>query len=287
VSDRRELEIDVGWGRLAAVASGDPAGKNLLCLHGWMDNAASFAPLAEALPQFRWVALDYAGHGASDHRPEAAHYYFTDYLFDLDAVLDDLGWDRCTLVSHSLGTGIAACYACADPQRVERIAMLDGIGVVTEEPTHAAQRLTRSLHSVRHPRDHRRVFPSIGLAARARQLKNPMADASARLLAERALREVEGGWRWRTDPRAMWDSPYWMSEAHALNLLKGVKCPVLVVVTPFLERYLGDRLEARLDALDDVVALRVDGGHHLHMDAPERFSPALLDFLTREDLQHD
>lgn len=287
MNGQEALRLDVGWGRLAALASGDPSGERLLGLHGWMDNAASFTPLARALPGFRWVALDYAGHGASDHRGPAARYYFTDYLFDLDAALDALGWDRCTLVSHSLGTGIASCYACADPQRVERIVMLDGLGIVTENPRHAAQRLTRSLHSVRHPRHHRRVFDSVALAARARQLKNPMTGDSARLLAERALRETKTGWRWRTDPDAMWDSPYWMSEAHALNILDGVKCPVFVVVTPYLERYLGDRLEARLDALDDVVVRRVEGGHHVHMDAPERFADDLHEFLTHEDLQHD
>lgn len=288
MSEPESLRLDVGWGSLAAVASGAPDGPRLLALHGWMDNAASFAPLAAALPEFRWVALDAAGHGASDHRPKPARYYFTDYLFDLDAVLDQLGWDQCTLVGHSLGAAIASCYACADPQRVERIVMLDGLGVVTEEPRHAAQRLTRSLHWVRHPREHRRAFESVDLAARARKLKNPMADASARLLAERALRPVEdGGWRWRTDPGAMWNSPYYMSEEHALNILQGIKCPVLVVLTPVIERYLGDRTAARLDAIDDVLTLHVDGGHHVHMDAPERFAGEMQRFLTREDLQHD
>ncbi|MEM1411773.1 MAG: alpha/beta hydrolase [Pseudomonadota bacterium] len=282
-----ERRLDVGWGELAALEAGDPNGPQLLCLHGWMDNAASFQPLTEQLPEAHWVALDYAGHGRSDHRPGAQRYYFTDYLFDLDAALDALGWDRCTLVGHSLGTALAACYACADPQRVDRVVMIDGLGVITEDPRHAAQRLTKSLYSVRHPRDHRSVFESIELAARARQLKNPMADHSARLLAERALRPVEDGYRWRTDPGAMWDSPYWMSEEHSTNILQGIKCPVLAIVTPILERYLGERQPFRLAAMDDATVLELDGGHHLHMDEPERLVDALRAFLFDEDLQHD
>lgn len=281
------LRLDVGWGELEALSMGDPGGRRLLCLHGWMDNAASFVPLAEQLPEAHWVALDYAGHGRSDHRPPASRYYFTDYLFDVDAALDALGWDRCTLVGHSLGTAVAACHACADPQRVERVVMLDGLGVVTEEPRRAGERLARSLQSVRHPRDHRRVFDDPALAARARQLKNPMGDQSARLLAERALREHASGWRWRTDPRAMWDSPYWMTEDQSTDILLGIKCPVFAVVTPALAKYLGDRLERRLDTLADVRVLRLDGGHHVHMDHPEQVAGPLREFLEQEDLQHD
>ncbi len=287
MSAERERRLDVGWGELAAIETGDEGGERLLCLHGWMDNAASFLPLTRELPEAHWVAIDYAGHGRSDHRPDGAHYYFTDYVFDLDAALDALGWERCTLVGHSLGSGVAACYACADPQRVERVIMLDGLGVVTEDPRHAGQRLARSLHSVRHPRDHRRVFDDAALAARARQLKNPMADTSARLLAERALTRADNGWRWRTDPGAMWDSPYWMSEPHATEIMQGIKCPVLFVYTPVLEGYLGERLASRLAALADVTSLRVEGGHHVHMDHPASFAPAVRDFLTQEDLQHD
>ena len=284
-AEARRIELD--WGSLAAIEFGDEGGQRLLCLHGWMDNAASFLPLARSLPRHHWMMLDYAGHGRSDHRPEYAHYYFMDYVFDVDAALDALGWDSCTLVGHSLGTAVAACAACADPQRVERMVMLDGLGVVTEPEQQAAERLTRSLRSVRHPRDHRRVFDSVELAARARQLKNPMADTSARLLAERALRPADNGWRWRTDQRAMLDSPYWYAEAHSSAIMRGLKCPVLVIYTPVLERYLGERLETRLESLDDVTAHRLEGGHHLHMDQPEAMTATLDAFINQEDLQHD
>jgi len=286
MSAPRELRLDVGWGALAALTGGTERGARLLFLHGWMDNAASFLPLSEHLADTHWVALDNAGHGASDHRPAPARYYFTDYVFDLDAALDALGWDRCTLVGHSLGSAVAACYACADPQRVERMVMLDGLGVVTEAARRAGPRLTRSLQSVRRPRDHRSRFESVEQAGRARRIKTPMEAASSELLAERALRRDGDQWRWRTDPGAMWDSPYWMVEEQALSILDGIKCPVLAVITPSLERYLGEHLDERLAALADVTDLRVNGGHHVHMDRPELFAADLRGFLHQEDLQN-
>lgn len=280
-----EQRVDAGWGELAVLRTGskadnDGGGERLLCLHGWMDNAASFEPLARALPEHEWVALDAAGHGTSDHRPAPGRYYLTDYFLDIDAVLDALGWDQCTLVSHSMGTGVAACYACADPQRIQRVVMLDGIGVATEAPQDAAQRLVRSLKSVRQPRHHQRVFESVALAAKARQLKNPMSDSSATLLARRALREDADGWRWRTDPAAMWNSPLWMTEEQAVAILRGIQCPVLAFATPFLEQYLGDRLQQRMDAMTDAELVRQPGGHHMHMDNPEVLTEALRAFLA-------
>ncbi len=34
-----------------------------LCLHGWLDNAASFLPLMPYLPDRRIIAIDWPGHG--------------------------------------------------------------------------------------------------------------------------------------------------------------------------------------------------------------------------------
>lgn len=281
------MQLDVGWGNLSALAWGEPGARKMLCLHGWMDNAASFEPLARMLEDFELVAFDFAGHGQSDHRPIGAHYYLTDYFFDLDAVLDALGWGSCVLAGHSLGTAVTTCYACANPQRVERLVLLDGLGVVTETPDKAGQQLTRSLRSARKPHVHRSRFDSIGQAAAVRQKNNKMSDQAAGLLAERALKIENGAYCWQTDARAMWRSPYYMTEAQSTDILSGIKCPALAVITPTLEAYLGEQVEHRLSALKDVTTLRLEGEHHIHMDAPELIAGPIRKFLTQEDLQHD
>ena len=40
----------------------------VLCLHGWLDNANSFLPLAAAMSTQSLLAVDFAGHGLSSHR---------------------------------------------------------------------------------------------------------------------------------------------------------------------------------------------------------------------------
>ena len=54
---------------LAALRFNPGAPQRVLALHGWLDNAASFAPLAAAWPDCEIVALEFAGHGRSGHLP--------------------------------------------------------------------------------------------------------------------------------------------------------------------------------------------------------------------------
>jgi len=281
-----QVRIELPWGSLAALAHRVDGGQKVLCLHGWMDNAASFLPLAT-----QWcttdapdlVALDNAGHGQSDHRPLASRYYFADYLFDIDAALDALGWESCVIVGHSMGAALGAAMAAAAPERVEKLVMLDGLGLVTEAPGKAAERLRNAMRATRKNREHRRRFQHIEDAAAIRQVNMPMSDGAAMQLADRALERTDNGWRWRTDPRAMWPSPMFMTEPQSDAILAAIECPVLAVYTPVMESWLGaDRVAARMAQVRHLESRRLDGGHHVHMDDPEPVTNAIRAFLGKE-----
>jgi hypothetical protein len=161
--------------------------------------------------------------------------------------------------------------------------MLDGMGVMTEPADQVPDRLRRSLRSVRKPRSHRRVFERVEQAARVRQRSMPMTDRAAHLLAERALVECEGGWRWRTDARATWESPLWMTEGQCQAVLSALDCPVLVLRTPVLGKYLGHHLAARIASLQDGREALLPGGHHAHMDDPQSAAAELQPFIMTEN----
>ncbi|EPM99030.1 alpha/beta fold family hydrolase, partial [Pseudomonas syringae pv. actinidiae ICMP 19070] len=103
-------------------------------MHGWLDNANSFARLAPHLEGLRIVALDLAGHGHSDHRPAGAAYALADYVFDVLQVAEQLGWQRFALLGHSLGAIIAVLLASSLPERVTHLALIDGLVPLTGEP---------------------------------------------------------------------------------------------------------------------------------------------------------
>ncbi|NKB75859.1 MAG: hypothetical protein GKR96_02165 [Gammaproteobacteria bacterium] len=57
-------------GNVSALQLGNPNGRPLLAVHGWMDNAASFIPVAKQLSHENWISVDLPGHGKSEGRPK-------------------------------------------------------------------------------------------------------------------------------------------------------------------------------------------------------------------------
>ena len=55
--------------KIGALAFGDKKNPPILALHGWLDNAASFARLAPLLKEYYVISIDFPGHGKSDHYP--------------------------------------------------------------------------------------------------------------------------------------------------------------------------------------------------------------------------
>src|SRR5690625_2156424 len=78
----------------------------VLAIHGWLDNACSFVPLGSLLSGMDVVAIDLPGHGLSAPRPDGTRYHIDDYVFDLIAIMDDLGWEQACLLGHSLGGAV-------------------------------------------------------------------------------------------------------------------------------------------------------------------------------------
>ena len=278
------VNVRLPWGIMEGLHWSKPGAPKLLCLHGWLDNAASFVPLAPFLADFDLLALDFAGHGFSSHRPEASQYYFTDNLFDVDAALDVLGWEKCHIIGCSMGGGIASCFAAALPERVNRLVLLDAVGIITLPAEQAAQQLRMSMMSVRKKRSFLRPYESIEDAMRARQKSSPLSDEAARLLCERSLEHTGDYYQWRTDPRLNWRSPQFQSDAQALDLLAAIRSPTLVMTSPAALEYLGEEMmKKRLSTIGNCKHVTNNGHHHFHMEQAERTGACITEFLLQTE----
>ena len=99
-----EIRIPVPYGHIAGKAWGDPSGRPILGLHGWLDNAATHDHLAPLLPEgYRLICVDQPGHGLSSHYPMGMHYKVSDGFTFLRRVLDHLKWDKAIIMGHSMG----------------------------------------------------------------------------------------------------------------------------------------------------------------------------------------
>jgi len=73
--EAQELRIPVPYGHIAGKAWGDPSGKPILGLHGWLDNAGTFDHLAPLINEgYYLVSVDQAGHGLTSKFPTGMQY---------------------------------------------------------------------------------------------------------------------------------------------------------------------------------------------------------------------
>jgi len=279
-----EIQLDTRQGRMAGLRWRCEGAPRVLALHGWLDNAASFVPLAPLLPGLDLVALDLPGHGHSEHRPATTRYHFIDYPFSVDAALDALGWPDCHLLGHSLGASIAAVYGAAAPERVRSLTLLDGLGPIAAEADRTAERLRRSLARFRLGASVPRPFASLDEMVEARCKVSDLSETAARLICERSARPAGAQFTWRSDPALNWVSAVVMTEDQVLDLLRHVESPTLVFqATAESAWFTPDRLQARMRALADARHVSVDGHHHFHMDQPDAIARPIQAFILEHD----
>jgi len=259
-----EIRLSLPHIELAAHIFGPEEGLPVIALHGWLDNANSFARLAPKLSGLRIVALDFAGHGHSDHRPRGAGYALADYAFDVLCVAEQLGWERFALLGHSLGAIVSMIIAGSCPERVTQLALIDGIILRSGAESDAAINMGKALQAqlaLAHKR--KTVHPTLDRAIQAR-MKGLVAVSreAAELLAQRGLMPVPGGYSWRSDSRLTLPSPLRLSDTQAMSFVRQISCPTTLVVAE--EGMLVDHPQL-LDRLPFTLK-RLAGGHHLHLN---------------------
>ncbi len=257
-------------------------GLRVLALHGWLDNAMSFAPLAECLPELDLVALDLPGHGHSAHRPARSWYHYVDYLDDALAALDALGWERCMLLGHSLGGAVASVLAAARPEKVERLLLIEALGPLGAKPGTAVASLRIGLDERATAGDKQlRVFREISDAVAARMRANGLSERAAGLLVKRSLMAVDGGYMWRSDPRLKIASPLRIQEAAIREWLAAIECPTLLIAADPSQPYFDVALRReRMACVRDLREVVLPGNHHLHLENPAPVAAAIREFLS-------
>ncbi len=266
------------FGELAAMAWGHPGAPPLLALHGWLDNAASFARLAPLLAEhWRVIALDLPGHGGSAHLGERARRYHIvdqpDHVLDF---ADALGLERFDLLGHSLGAGIASLTAAAAPERIRRLLLIEGLGPLADNGNGTLDRWRKAHGERLLQRRPPRLFASVDDAVAARVAVNDLNADEVRPIVERNLRETDEGCMWRSDPRLRSGTPLRIEEMQIRRVLAGVEAPTLLILSAPATPYLPSELmAARAASVPDIRVEHLPGPHHLHVRCPRAVADCL------------
>ena len=277
-----EIRLSIRNVELAALHWPANSKTRILALHGWLDNAQSFGPLAEKMPGYDIVALDFPGHGLSGHRPAGEILHYIDYIADVYAVLKTLNWDACVLIGHSMGAGVASLFASAFPEKLQGLICLDGLGPITGQVEDLVPRLNKSVRSnIKSIAQSKSVYESVEQAVQARVQAGNISKSSAKRLVDRNLLEINNGYVWRSDARLRLPSLYYLSEQQAQAYLSEIQVPTLMI-RPTESTYRAEKiLRARAALISKISWIDVPGGHHAHMDQVDQMLVQLNNFIDK------
>jgi pimeloyl-ACP methyl ester carboxylesterase len=253
----------------------------LIFLHGFLDNASSFETLLPLITGYQCIAVDFAGHGKSQHRSKDAHYHLSDYAYDIFQLIQTLKLTKFAIVGHSLGAIVGSIYASTQPQGLCGFIAIESCGPLSEEPDTTARQLKACFASrdnankaIKHPQ-------SIELVIKARCAISDLQPWQAKQILLRNLNSnSEQQLQWRTDKRLRTASPMRMTEAQACAILSSITCKKAVILGANGFDKIKVAIERRNTAFADVPITTFEGGHHVHLDAQSKVSVCVIKYAN-------
>ena len=275
-----------------------PDATPLVLAHGWMDVAASWQFMVDALSQAfaaqrPIIAMDWRGFGQTE-APPTESYWFPDYLADLDALLDQLyPGQAIDLVGHSMGGNVVMLYAGTRPERIRRLVNLEGFGMPATRPAQAPTRMGQWLDELKAQREGANALKpyanAAGVAARLMKTNCRLNPDKANWLATHwAQPGSDGQWRILGDSAHKVINPYLFQVEEALEMYRRITAPVLAVEAAddslgqwWKGRYTLAEFHERLKSVPTLEqAVIQDAGHMLHHDQPAALAARLEKFLA-------
>ncbi|MBU6267847.1 MAG: alpha/beta hydrolase [Sphingomonadales bacterium] len=266
---------------------GNPEAPPLILQHGGRDHARSWDWVASEL-RHDWhvICPDLRGHGDSAWSPDG-DYTPHAFAYDFAQLVHTLGYDRVTIIGHSLGGNIATMFTGLYPDKVRRFVNIEGLG-----PT---PRLLDERDAVPFPERLRdwigkkraaagrlpRRYPTLEAAYQRMKEENPFlsVEQARHLTVHGTSRNEDGSWSWKFDNYLNVWPPADLPRAVTHQLWQAITCPMLLLygaesfaVNPTKDGRIQHFATARVIEYEKA-------GHWLHHDQFERFMGDVTTFL--------
>jgi esterase len=236
------------------------SGTPIVAVHGTFGRGTTFAAIAERLtPDYRVIAPDLRGHGASDHGGPF------DFVTDLAAFIEALDLAPALVIGHSLGGVTTYRLAARRPDLIHAMVIED-VGAVTDE-TELEQPVLDVTGWPRRFADHTEAAAFFGAT--------PAPEYFLESLAYR-----DGGWEpvfdldemmavQRANAGNWW--PDWQASRQPTLLLRATRSFLLT-----------DALAtAMATGRPNTDLITIDAGHWIHREAPDDHTAAVRGFFDR------
>jgi len=253
-------------------------GMPLLLLHGMADHALVWSSLGDYLSSnYQVIAPDLRGHGESG-KP-ATGYHFQDYIGDLRALINHLGWTQAHILGHSWSAKIAAIWATQQPEVFKSLILVDPF-FIDKMPSWI--RITFPiLYQVLPFLKITRSFDSYqSIEAIARQLKQykGWSNLQQEVFKNAIEQKADGSWSSKFTLSARGE--IFEDVMGFAGLTKALDIPSLLILPQQGLNRTAWQIQSYKKYLTSLEIKKIPGNHWAFLGEPETFNQAVAEFLS-------
>lgn len=257
-------------------------GMPLLLLHGMADHALVWSSLGDYLSSnYQVIAPDLRGHGESG-KP-ATGYHFQDYIGDLRALINHLGWTQAHILGHSWSAKIAAIWATQQPEVFKSLILVDPF-FIDKMPSWI--RITFPiLYQVLPFLKITRSFDSYqSLEAIARQLKQykGWSNLQQEVFKNAIEQKADGSWSGKFTLSARGE--IFEDVMGFAGLTKTLDIPSLLILPQQGLNRTAWQIQSYKKYLTSLEIKKIPGNHWAFLGEPESFNQAVAEFLSVQEI---
>ena len=257
-------------------------GMPLLLLHGMADHALVWSSLGDYLSSnYQVIAPDLRGHGESG-KP-ATGYHFQDYISDLRALLNHLGWTQAHILGHSWSAKIAAIWATQQPEVFKSLILVDPF-FIDKMPSWI--RITFPiLYQVLPFLKITRSFDSYqSIEAIARQLKQykGWSNLQQEVFKNAIEQKADGSWSGKFTLSARGE--IFEDVMGFAGLTKTLDIPSLLILPQQGLNRTAWQIQSYKKYLTSLEIKKIPGNHWAFLGEPESFNQAVAEFLSVQEI---
>lgn len=273
--------------RLHYVDWGNEGAPPLLLVHGGCDHSRNWDWVAQRLrDRYHIIAPDLRGHGDSQWMLGGS-YGISEFVYDIAQLLHQTNNTPAKIIAHSLGGHIALRYAGLYPETVEKLVVIEGLGLSPEKEAELAakgmdDRIREWVDKCRNisGRTPRR-YPSLDEAFQRMQEENPhlRPEQARHLTIHGANQNEDGTYSWKFDNYVRAWPPFGLPNDEVHKLWSSITCPTMLVRGT--ESWASDpSVDGRAKHFQNATVENVENaGHWVHHDQLEVFMGLVEGFL--------
>lgn len=255
-------------------------------------NAGSFDKLIPSLPKnLSYLAIDLPGHGFSSRYPDGMNYQPMDYVNVINIIRKEYGWEKVSLIAHSMGSIVGFNYCGLYPDRVDFMIGIDALKSHIRNKERVAPVLEYCYENLLIADERNRSKtepPSYSYDETVKKLceatNGSVTEDTCKHILRRNLRKSEkypDKYYFARDNRLKYSGFINLAQEVSIEFAKRMQMPYLFIKaskSPYYEKkeYFDEMIAAMQENNKNFEWHYIEGTHHLHLTAPE----TIIEFMS-------